>query len=420
MSDITKHDHRYFWCKKCFCRFQAEDTLARHKQLCTRENFISNVRVLPETGSSIKFTNWKFITMAPFVIYADLESVLTEVDITHGKTHLYQKHKCCAASAVIRSAKLAEMDGKFFLFTGENALRQLLDQLIESEAKCIEYLETNRAMRNLTEAQRNRNLEATVCCICRRVDRPFDGEHADWRKVHDHDHVTGYYIGAAHDLCNRQRKVIYDVPVFFHNLRGYDGHLIVKEMATYPGRAIKPIGQNMERYLQIKWGRNMVFRDSLQFLAQLLQTLVDSLSKCEKPNQPIKFSMLERVIGERHPAAPWKRFLRKGVFPYEHVKTFATLDEQQLPPRAAFYSSLTGETCSEDDYGYAQSVWREFGCRSLREYMQLYLTTDVCLLADVFENFRATCHEAYELDPASSCPRRSWRGTRCSRRQRCR
>ena len=139
-------------------------------------------------------------------------------------------------------------------------------------------------MRDLTEGQRNRHLKATVCCICRRADRSFDGEHADWRKVHDHDYVTGYYIGDAHDLCNRQRNVIYDVPVFFHNLRGYDGHLIVKEMATHPGRAMRPIGKNMERYLQIMWGRNMVFRDSLQFLAQSLQTLVDSLVKCEKPN----------------------------------------------------------------------------------------------------------------------------------------
>ena len=100
--------------------------------------------------------------MAPFVIYADLESILVEVDITNGKTHLYQKHKCCAAFAVIRLAKVAEMDGKFCLFTWENALRQLLDKLIEWENKCIEYLETNRAMRDLTEAQRNRHLEATV------------------------------------------------------------------------------------------------------------------------------------------------------------------------------------------------------------------------------------------------------------------
>ena len=72
------------------------------------------------------------------------------------------------------------------------------------------------------------------------------------------------------------------------------------------------------------------------------------------------------------------------MFPYEHVKTFATLDEEQLPLRAAFNSTLSGETCSEDHYAYAQSVWREFGCQTLREYMQLYLTTDVCLLADVF------------------------------------
>ena len=116
------------------------------------------------------------------------------------------------------------------------------------------------------------------------------------------------------------------------------------------------------------------------------------------------------MIGEGHSAAQWKRLFRKGVFLYENVKTFATLNEQQLPLRAAFYSSLTGETCSKDDYGYAQIVWREFGCRSLREYMQLYFTIDVCLLANVFKHLRATCHEAYELDPAYfvSAPRLAW------------
>ena len=42
--------------------------------------------------------------------------------------------------------------------------------------------------------------------------------------------------------------------------------------------------------------------------------------------------------------------------------------------------------------------------------MQLYLTTEVCLLADVFENFRATCHEAYELDLSYfvSAPQLAW------------
>lgn len=53
---------------------------------------------------------------------------------------------------------LAEMYNKFCLLTGENALWQLLNHLLEWEAKCIEYLETNRAMLNLTKAQCNRNL----------------------------------------------------------------------------------------------------------------------------------------------------------------------------------------------------------------------------------------------------------------------
>ena len=152
MGDISKHKGHYFWCNRCFGRFQAEDTLDRHRPLCTRENFISNVHILPEPGTSFKFTNWKFITMAPFVMSADLESLLAEVDISHGMTHLYKKHNCCDASAVIQSAKVASMDGKFCLLTGKNAPRQLLDQLIDYETKCIEYLETNPAMRKMTVA----------------------------------------------------------------------------------------------------------------------------------------------------------------------------------------------------------------------------------------------------------------------------
>ena len=61
--------------------------LVRYKQLCTRENFISNEHILPEPSLSIQLTNLKFITMSFVVIYADLESELVKIDITHYKTH---------------------------------------------------------------------------------------------------------------------------------------------------------------------------------------------------------------------------------------------------------------------------------------------------------------------------------------------
>ena len=44
-------------------------------------------------------------------------------------------------------------------------------------------------------------------------------------------------------------------------------------------------------------------------------------------------------------------------------------------------------------------VWYAFGCISLADYHDLYLRTDVLLLADVFENFRKMCLERYRLDP---------------------
>ena len=66
------------------------------------------------------------------------------------------------------------------------------------------------------------------------------------------------------------------------------------------------------------------------------------------------------------------------------------LDETQLPPRKAFASRLSGSEISEADYAHAQNVWKIFRCRTMRDYLELYLFTDVCLLADVFQTFRAT------------------------------
>ena len=66
---------------------------------------------------------------------------------------------------------------------------------------------------------------------------------------------------------------------------------------------------------------------------------------------------------------------------------------------------------SEEDYLHAQRVWKEFGIHNLGDYHDLYLRTDVALLAKVYEAFRDTCLKHSKLDPAHfyTSPRLAWK-----------
>ena len=84
--------------------------------------------------------------------------------------------------------------------------------------------------------------------------------------------------------------------------------------------------------------------------------------------------------------------------------------ENKLPPKESFYSSLTGENISDEDYTHAKKVWDTFKMEHIKDYHELYNKTDVLLLADVFENFRDICLRNYKLDPAHyfTAPHLSW------------
>ena len=94
---------------------------------------------------------------------------------------------------------------------------------------------------------------------------------------------------------------------------------------------------------------------------------------------------------------------RKGVYPYEYMDSFERFHETALPPKEAFFSSLKGEGISDEDYAHAHAVWATFDIKTLREYHDLYLLTDVLLLADVMHAFRTMCLENYKLDPWRYC-----------------
>ena len=127
--------------------------------------------------------------------------------------------------------------------------------------------------------------------------------------VRDHCHITGRFRGASHNVCNRSyfrinpKKTI--IPVVFHNLRGYDAHHLMQEIASVDAN-LKCIPNNMEKYISFSLG-NLRFIDSFQFLLSSLDSLVSS-------NKPEDFEIMKQFEPDDENRA---LVLRKGVYPYE-------------------------------------------------------------------------------------------------------
>ncbi|XP_046752097.1 uncharacterized protein LOC124414950 [Diprion similis] len=90
---------------------------------------------------------------------------------------------------------------------------------------------------------------------------------------------------------------------------------------------------------------------------------------------------------------------RKDVFPYEYMDGWEKLENVKLPPKERCYSKLNNQDISDNDDAHACKVWQAFNLKTMGEYSDLHLQTDVFLLADDFENFRQNCYATYNLDP---------------------
>ena len=78
---------------------------------------------------------------------------------------------------------------------------------------------------------------------------------------------------------------------------------------------------------------------------------------------------------------------------------FSRLSEKKLPKKDDFYSTLNNEHISDTQYVHAIKLWKTFKLKNMGEYRDLYLKSDVLLLADIFKNFTKTCMQYYKLDP---------------------
>ncbi|WAR02506.1 hypothetical protein MAR_009064 [Mya arenaria] len=150
---------------------------------------------------------------------------------------------------------------------------------------------------------------------------------------------SGRYRGAVHNDCNLKYRKPKFTPVVFHNLSG-----------------------------QIRGNINCIPNNEEKYISFTKQYVIDSFTNKNGEEKEVKHEL--RFIDSF-------KFMASSLDKLVVVITFRT----------------------KTMYTYKRSG-KSLNVKQLRDYHNLYLTSDVLLLADVFETFRDVCLTNYNLDPA--------------------
>ena len=381
-------------CLSCLQRFTTEAILSQHKKQCL---LINGCQAVNYESGAIKFATYNKQIPIPFKIYADTECFLKRTNSYEGEyTIKYQEHLPNSIGA-----KLVCIDDRFTLpsiiFKGKDCIYKFVTWVLDKQ----------KWTQQITKQYFHKKLKMT-----NEDEEIYENSHLRWickqelnmDKVRDYFHVTGRFRGAAHNKCNINLSLPRKLLIIFHNLQGYDGHIIFKELNNFDvdtGVILKGI----DKYMRIIVNRHITFVDSLEFYNGLLDTLASTLNNEDFKHLTSEFGIDKLEI-----------LKRKDAYPYEWVDSDEKFKHSALPKKKHFYSSLKDGTrdksnghISDENYQHLQNVWNTFNFNTFEDFHDHYVRKDVLLLADVFEKFIFTCLKYYDLDPCHyfSAPRLS-------------
>ncbi len=429
-------------CPCCLRPYRTKLQVSAHlKNGCAKFGVTTELPCTEKAEEYVQFRSTAKMCKKPFVMYADFESILESFDDKRNlKSKKYQSHTPCGY-AYKRVSTVPKYDKDIVTYRGknnkDNVAKNFIDALVKEADEVIKIMSKTVDM-DLTLEQEKQFQCSDECYLC---GGEYDSSDKALTKVRDHDHLTGDYRGAAHNKCNLQYGFKnYKMPVIFHNLKGYDSHFIVRAL-NKKIKKIRCIASSSEKFITFSVN-NLEFIDSMSFISTSLEKLTESLSgsgllhalqsktgfeklskaqietlteiglypkfsfneiiavlenKCLE-NINAKFSYFQSHFSEL--TYNQKLLLtQKGVYPYDYMNSFGKFRDNKFPTIDECFSKLNDEPMDEADYKRALDVWESFNIKNMGGYHDLYLKTDVLLLADVFENFRTHCLTSYKLDP---------------------
>ena len=318
----SKHRERKYFCERCLTGYSREDLLNNHKLDCQGFGQTAVRIEMPSEGKNkLKFEHYYKQQKAPYIIYADFEALTKKIEgaerhPNQSNTQNTQIHEACSYCYMV-----VRCDGKTkppVEYRGPNTAEHMLRSLMNEQDQILKTLANPKPMK-MTQKDQLDYANAKDCHICKKsliipefhaakdLYDPNTGKHIGrvHRKclfeelaefigprvkprgntikqenclrcketltkkfykdsVRDHCHITGQYRGAGHNACNLKLNIcpkITQIPVVFHNLRGYDSHLIMQAISKIQETnedeeylELSCIPNNTEKYISFNLG----------------------------------------------------------------------------------------------------------------------------------------------------------------------
>ena len=206
-SQINNHKGTRNICLNCLNSFKCKKSLDDHKEYCYNNECIKTI--MPEKGTYLRFKNFVHSEKVPFIVYADMESLIKNMDNCDPNpiksyTKKYQKHEPISFSYYIKCFKDSVSEPILRTYTGKDAMDVFISWL-EEDVKAIANIEPKEMI--FTEEDKKQFNKSRICWICK--------ESFKDSKVRDHCHYTGRYRGPACNSCNLKYRKPKFIPVVF-------------------------------------------------------------------------------------------------------------------------------------------------------------------------------------------------------------
>ena len=440
--------HKNFICRRCLNSYTSENMLRIHKPKC-ENNDTTTIRISSE--SHLHWKNHFHKNPLYFRIYADFEADNEKDNSIVGNktTNIYKQNPVLNGYRIVSELEDVLQSGYYKSPFGYDNVDWFVEGVIYLENKMAFYFKKTKKDIILTEKDEEDYRNDNICRFC---EKEILSD-----KVRDHCHLTGKYRGPAHSKCNidTTQKQSTFIPFIFHNFSNYDCHMFFNRLVDKKKDKVdfEIIPKTNEEYISVTYGC-IRFIDSYRFLSSsldsLVKTLVDNSHKTLKDfdeeivdkmkmlitedkyendsikdlkkDYPDEIKNLEEALldymGENDLKIlktgfpdKWKYLTKKLAYPYEF---FNCIEDYQKPvdnfKKEDFFSNLKNKCPDDEEIERTKDIIQKFIIKNGEELTEIYLKSDVLLLACIFEKFIKVSVNEFGINPlyCVSLPGYTW------------